>query len=484
MRPRRIRASSRRATGAPTSLPPLTAAPAPMTPARRGRPAGRDALLGAGLGNGAVARATAELGQLLGEHVALLERHRLAAERQLRHPIERPRVRPDGEVRAVLQHGLGPLQAQRQRLRRHVAAGDGAERAGGELERRPRRRRRCPRRSRRARTAPSRARPARAMRRACRRGGCRAASAARRGCAGAARATPAAGSCRAARRSPRRARRARGRPRRSARGRAGRRPSAGTPCPTASVTPARSQASRIRSAASIVSAIGFSDEHVTAALGRRDRLLGVDVVGRDDQDALHVGMRDRGLGGRRRRRSRAARRLAPRRLITREAGDEPQPARSAAAASCAPQRPVPISATPVLMPRADPPSRASRPSSRRRAGGSGTGRCCRRGCRRRRAPTSRVRLSSAIRFVSSTGSAGRAARDDQRRLLDALGHAGEVELARALARASSGDDAPVWCWSVSRVSDGRLSQLALMSYGPLMPATARIRGSNAAARGA
>ena len=65
-----------------------------------------------------------------------------------------------------------------------------------------------------------------------------------------------------------------------------------------------------------------------------------------------------------------------------------------------------------------------------------------------------------------------------------LHHARRGSSSAARSRASSGDAAPVWCWIVSRVSDGRPSQRAAKSYGPLMPATARIRGSNAAARGA
>ena len=72
---------------------------------------------------------------------------------------------------------------------------------------------------------------------------------------------------------------------------------------------------------------------------------------------------------------------------------------------------------------------------------------------------------------------------EQRRLVELLDHAVEVE-ALARLRPSSSSAACDLRTKVSRVSGGRWSQIAPKSNGPLIPATARIRGSNAAARGA
>ena len=49
-------------------------------------------------------------------------------------------------------------------------------------------------------------------------------------------------------------------------------------------------------------------------------------------------------------------------------------------------------------------------------------------------------------------------------------------------RASASLTAPLWCLNAARVSEGMESHSAAMSYGPLIPATARSRGSNAALR--
>jgi hypothetical protein len=66
------------------------------------------------------------------------------------------------------------------------------------------------------------------------------------------------------------------------------------------------------------------DEHVPAVLGARERLLLVDVVRRDEQDALDLRVSDRGLQARGRLAAEAFRELAPPRLVTAEAGDELQ----------------------------------------------------------------------------------------------------------------------------------------------------------------
>src|SRR5919204_407181 len=57
------------------------------------------------------------------------------------------------------------------------------------------------------------------------------------------------------------------------------------------------------------------------------------------------------------------------------------------------------------------------------------------------------------------------------------------ESSDAFLRASSGDDDPEWCWNVSFVSDGRLSQTAPKLNAPLTDTAACTRGSNADALG-
>src|SRR5215211_5888302 len=64
---------------------------------------GGEPLLRAGLDAGHPADAALELAELLGEHVALLELHTLAAHGEDRGAVERPRVRPDREVGPVLE---------------------------------------------------------------------------------------------------------------------------------------------------------------------------------------------------------------------------------------------------------------------------------------------------------------------------------------------------------------------------------------------
>ncbi len=68
--------------------------------------------------------------------------------------------------------------------------------------------------------------------------------------------------------------------------------------------------------------------------------------------------------------------------------------------------------------------------------------------------------------------------------VSAAEHAGQVESVGAFAGPRRSSRAPDFTVNASRVSGGSWSHTSPKLYGPLIAATARTRGSNAAARGA
>src|SRR4051812_2482806 len=226
------------------------------------------------------------------------------------------------------------------------------------------------------------------------------------------------------------------------------------------------------------------DEHAQAALGARERDLRVRVVRREDQRRLDLRVLERDA---QRRRGAAARALGERAAAIRVAAvarDEPQ------AGALGRRRDLTRP-----HPRADqgdadrPPVGGAHARSRYAIQSPTSGRYLYGTLLQTWLPSSNSThspsgASSAIRFVSSNGISRSWRPVTTRHGWEIRSATPSSESAAARSRASSGDEDPVWCSIVSRVSDGRLSQFAAKSYGPLMPATARIRGSNAAARGA